>query len=50
MMMTLTSVPLLSLWLLSSLVSGYGAPGDERCEDCITVVTGLGEASMSNQR
>ena len=49
MMMTLTRLPLLSL-MLTSLVSGYGAPGDEKCEDCITVVTGLQEASMSNQR
>ena len=49
-MMTLTSLPLLSLWLLTSLVSGYGAPEDERCEDCVTVVTGLQEASMSNER
>ena len=49
MMMTLTWLPLLSL-MLTSLVSGYGAPGDEKCEDCVTVVTGLGEASVSNQR
>ena len=35
--------------LLSSLVSGYGV-SDEKCQDCVTIVTGLAEASMSNQR
>merc|ERR1719500_1261761 len=40
---------LMSLSLLTSLVSGYGVSGDEKCQDCVTIVTGLQAASMSNQ-
>ena len=46
----MVTIIMLGLSLLTTLVSGYGAPGDERCDDCVTVVTGLREASMSNQR
>ena len=41
---------LMGLSLLTSLVSGYGVSGDEKCQDCVTIVSGLQEASMSNQR
>ena len=41
---------LMSLVTMSTMVSGYGAVQDQRCEDCITVVAGLQEASLSNER
>ena len=41
---------LMSLVTMSTMVSAYGAVQDQRCEDCITVVAGLQEASLSNER
>ena len=40
---------LMFLVTLSSMVSAYGAAQDQRCEDCITVVAGLQDASLSNE-
>ena len=44
----LTSL-VVTLVILSSMVSAYGAVQDQRCEDCITVVAGLQDASLSNE-
>ena len=49
-LLMMVTMLLMSLSLLTSLVSGYGVSGDEKCQDCVTIVTGLQAASMSNQR
>ena len=41
---------LLTSLLLVSSVACYGSAQDERCEDCQTIVAGLQQASLSNQR
>lgn len=44
------SVTILLTTLLVSSVTCFGSAKDERCEDCQTIVMGLQEASLSNQR
>ena len=41
---------LVTMLTMMSMVSAYGAVQDQRCEDCITVVAGLQDASLSNER
>ena len=41
---------LVTMVMMMSMVSAYGAVQDQRCEDCITVVAGLQDASLSNER
>ena len=40
----------LSVSTLVSLVSGFGAVQDERCEDCQSFVSGLLDASFTDLR
>jgi len=40
---------LVTMLTMMSMVSAYGAVQDQRCEDCITVVAGLQDASLSNE-